>query len=114
MRIHAILLAAGDGNRFGGELPKQFLRLAGEQVLARSLRTVAAAGVDRIVVVAHPDWMSETDELVAAVAPTVPTTVVAGGATRNRAPGTACAASRRTRPTRSSSTTRSARWCRSR
>lgn len=64
-------------------MPKQFLRLAGEQVLARSLRTVAAAGVDRIVVVAHPDWMAETDELVAAVAPSVPTTVVAGGATRN-------------------------------
>jgi 2-C-methyl-D-erythritol 4-phosphate cytidylyltransferase len=83
VRIHAILLAAGDGNRFGGDLPKQFLRLAGEHVLTRSLRTVAAAGVDAIVVVAHPDWMLETRDLVVAVAPSVPTTVVAGGTTRN-------------------------------
>ena len=30
MQIHAIILAGGDGNRFGGELPKQFVRLAGE------------------------------------------------------------------------------------
>ncbi len=83
MRIHAILLAAGDGNRFGGELPKQFVRLAGEQVLARSLRTVAAAGVDQVVVVAHADWMAETESLVASIATGVPTDVVAGGSTRN-------------------------------
>jgi ribitol-5-phosphate 2-dehydrogenase (NADP+) / D-ribitol-5-phosphate cytidylyltransferase len=83
MRIHAILLAGGAGDRFGGELPKQFVRLAGEQVLSRSLRTVAAAGFDRIVVVAHPDWLTETRAVVASVGPLVPTSVVAGGATRN-------------------------------
>ncbi len=84
MRIHAILLAGGAGDRFGGELPKQFVRLAGEQVLSRSLRTVAAAGFDRIVVVSHPDWLTETNELVRLVATGVPTTVVAGGSTRNQ------------------------------
>jgi ribitol-5-phosphate 2-dehydrogenase (NADP+) / D-ribitol-5-phosphate cytidylyltransferase len=83
MRIHAILLAGGAGDRFGGELPKQFVRLAGEQVLSRSLRTVAAAGFDRIVVVAHPDWLTETRAVVESVGPLVPTSVVAGGATRN-------------------------------
>jgi 2-C-methyl-D-erythritol 4-phosphate cytidylyltransferase len=82
-RIHAILLAAGEGNRFGPELPKQFVRLAGEQILARSLRIIAAAGVDTIVVVANPNWMAETQAVVAAEAPGIPTSVVAGGATRN-------------------------------
>jgi 2-C-methyl-D-erythritol 4-phosphate cytidylyltransferase len=82
-RIHAILLAAGEGNRFGPELPKQFVRLAGEQILARSLRVIAAAGVDTIVVVANPNWMAETQAVVAAEAPGIPTSVVAGGATRN-------------------------------
>jgi ribitol-5-phosphate 2-dehydrogenase (NADP+) / D-ribitol-5-phosphate cytidylyltransferase len=82
-RIHAILLAAGEGNRFGPELPKQFVRLAGEQILARSLRVIAAAGVDTIVVVANPNWMAETAAVVAAEAPGIPTTVVVGGATRN-------------------------------
>jgi 2-C-methyl-D-erythritol 4-phosphate cytidylyltransferase len=83
MRIHALLLAAGDGNRFGADIPKQFIRLAGEQILQRSLRTIAAAAVDRIVVVAHPNWMDETRAVVEATALPVPTTVVAGGATRN-------------------------------
>jgi ribitol-5-phosphate 2-dehydrogenase (NADP+) / D-ribitol-5-phosphate cytidylyltransferase len=82
-RIHAILLAAGEGNRFGPELPKQFVRLAGEQILARSLRVIAAAGVDSIVVVANPNWMAETEAVVAAEAPGIPTSVVAGGTTRN-------------------------------
>jgi 2-C-methyl-D-erythritol 4-phosphate cytidylyltransferase len=82
-RIHAILLAGGDGNRFGADLPKQFVRLAGEQILARSLRTIAAAGVDRIVVVANPGWLAETEEVVAAQAAGIPTSIVVGGATRN-------------------------------
>lgn len=83
MRVHAILLAAGDGERFGADVPKQFLRLAGEQILLRSIRIMASAGVDRLVVVAHPDWMLETNDLVAAAAPAFPVHVIAGGATRN-------------------------------
>lgn len=81
--ILAIVLAAGDGNRFGADVPKQFLRLAGEQILLRTIRTVAAAGVERLVVVAHPDWMDETRQLVTGAQLTVPADVVAGGATRN-------------------------------
>ncbi len=83
MRIHALLLAGGDGDRFGSEVPKQFLRLAGEQILVRSARGVAAAGVDQLVVVAHPAWLAETEAALARAALTVPTSVVAGGATRN-------------------------------
>ena len=83
MRIHAILLAGGDGNRFGAEMPKQFVRLAGEQILLRSVRSVAAAGIDRLVVVAHPSWLAETEATLAAAGLPIATTVVAGGATRN-------------------------------
>ena len=83
MRIHAILLAGGDGNRFGAEMPKQFVRLAGEQILLRSVRSVAAAGIDRLVIVSHPDWLEETQAVIAGAGLTVPTSVVAGGRTRN-------------------------------
>jgi ribitol-5-phosphate 2-dehydrogenase (NADP+) / D-ribitol-5-phosphate cytidylyltransferase len=83
MSIHAILLAGGAGDRFGGETPKQFVRLAGEQILARSLRTVVAAGVDRVVVVAHPAWIEDTERVVDAMGLSIPAAVVAGGATRN-------------------------------
>lgn len=84
MRIAAILLAGGDGNRFGGELPKQFLRLAGEEILSRSIRALASVPMHSMVVVAHPDWMEETERLVAAVVPPIPVRIVAGGTTRNR------------------------------
>ena len=83
MQIHAILLAGGDGNRFGAEMPKQFVRLAGEQILLRSVKSVAAAGIDRMVIVSHPDWVEETRAVVAGLGLTIPVAVVAGGRTRN-------------------------------
>ena len=83
MRIHAILLAGGSGDRFGAEMPKQFVRLAGDQIILRSLRTVASAGVDRLVVVAHPEWVEETRAVIDGAALDLPTQVVAGGRTRN-------------------------------
>ena len=83
MRIHAILLAGGSGDRFGAEMPKQFVRLAGDPIILRSLRTVAAAGVERLVIVAHPEWVSETEAAVEAAGLEIPAIVVAGGRTRN-------------------------------
>src|SRR5690242_8855241 len=83
MRIHGLVLAGGSGDRFGAGMPKQFVRLAGEPILLRSLRAVAAAGVDRLVVVTHPSWLDETRSLVAEAAIEPAPTIVAGGMTRN-------------------------------
>jgi len=85
MQIHAIILAGGDGNRFGGELPKQFVRLAGDPILLRTLRRLHGARVGRLVVVSHPRWIDETRRLIdaAGLPPEVDVRVVAGGATRN-------------------------------
>jgi 2-C-methyl-D-erythritol 4-phosphate cytidylyltransferase len=83
MQIHAIVLAGGDGNRFGGDLPKQFVRLAGDPILLRTLRQLGSARLDQIVVVSHPRWLAETRALLAGADIPVRTTVVAGGVTRN-------------------------------
>jgi len=83
VRVHAILLAGGAGDRFGAEIPKQFVRLAGEPILLRSIRTVAAAGIDDLVIVAHPDWIAETERELAGAGVSIPACVVAGGSTRN-------------------------------
>lgn len=83
MQVHAIVLAGGDGNRFGGEMPKQFVRLAGDPILLRTLRALAAGPIDRLIVVSHPSWLAETEALVAGAQVSVPVAVVAGGATRN-------------------------------
>ena len=79
MRIHALVLAGGSGDRFGAEMPKQFVRLAGEPILARTIRILASAGIDQLVVVSHPNWIDETRELVDGLALPVPMAVVAGG-----------------------------------
>jgi 2-C-methyl-D-erythritol 4-phosphate cytidylyltransferase/2-C-methyl-D-erythritol 2,4-cyclodiphosphate synthase len=42
MRAAAILVAAGSGSRFGGETPKQYLRLAGKPVIRHAAETLAA------------------------------------------------------------------------
>ena len=77
MQIHAIVLAGGDGNRFGGEMPKQFVRLAGDPILLRTLRALGGAEIDRVVVVSHPAWIEDTRQLVEAAALDMP--VFGGG-----------------------------------
>jgi 2-C-methyl-D-erythritol 4-phosphate cytidylyltransferase len=84
VRIHAIVLAGGGGYRFDSDKPKQFIRLAGQEILARTLRAILGAGIDQLIVVAHPAWMDETRSLVASIPTTVPVKVVAGGDTRNQ------------------------------
>ena len=83
MQVHAIVLAGGDGNRFGGEMPKQFVRLAGDPILLRTLRALAAAPIDRLIIVSHPGWVAETEALVAGARLSIPVAVVPGGVTRN-------------------------------
>ena len=54
MTTAAIIVAAGRGTRAGGTLPKQWQLLAGEPVLAHSVRAFVGL-TDTIVVVIHPD-----------------------------------------------------------
>ena len=83
MRTHALVLAGGTGDRFGAEMPKQFVRLAGEPILLRSVRAMVSAGIDNLVVVTHPSWLAETTALLDGAELAVPVGVVPGGATRN-------------------------------
>jgi len=56
MSIAALVVAAGTGDRIGGDVPKQYLSLSGQPVLRRSLATFAAhPGIDALFVVINAD-----------------------------------------------------------
>ena len=53
--VVAVIAAAGRGTRLGADVPKAFVDLRGESLIARSVRAMGEAGIDRIVVVVSPD-----------------------------------------------------------
>ena len=63
-RIIAIIAAAGRGERLGGSLPKQFLKIRGRTMLEMSVEAFEKnRSVDEIFVVANPDYYELTREL---------------------------------------------------
>jgi len=78
MTVGALIVAAGAGERAGGELPKQYRGLGGKPVLEWSVEAFAAAGVDRTVVVVGADHGA----LAQAATTGNNVTFVHGGATR--------------------------------
>lgn len=56
MSVAALIVAAGRGTRAGGAVPKQWQHIAGKPVIEHTLERFAAhPGIDRIVVVLHPE-----------------------------------------------------------
>ncbi len=72
-----VLLMGGSGNRFGGDIPKQFLKLHGRPVYMRTLQVFLNLSLfDEIVLVCHSDWV----DLVSQEVPSA--VVIPGGSTR--------------------------------
>lgn len=80
--IWAIVPAAGRGQRFGGDIPKQYLQVGGQSILAHALGTLAShGGVAGIVLVLGADDVYP-DEALAAAMHGKPLLRTVGGATR--------------------------------
>ena len=82
MQTAAIVVAAGQGTRLGGPVPKQYRALAGEPVLTRTLRAVLAAPVDGVLVAIQPEARAAYDRAAAPLAGPRLLPPVAGGASR--------------------------------
>ena len=81
--VWAILVAAGRGERFGGDRPKAFANLGGRPLLAESLgRLDASDWIESIVVVAPQDWEEPVILLAEELGASKVRTAVPGGATR--------------------------------
>ncbi|HEX9824131.1 MAG TPA: 2-C-methyl-D-erythritol 4-phosphate cytidylyltransferase [Actinomycetota bacterium] len=81
MRVVALLVAAGRGERLGRSIPKAFVELAGRPLLAHAAEAALACPAIDGVVVAAPEHME--DEVRAVVAEGL-VAVVTGGETRQR------------------------------
>jgi 2-C-methyl-D-erythritol 4-phosphate cytidylyltransferase len=81
--VGVVVVAAGQGSRLGGEVPKQFLPVAGVPVLLRALRPFTShPEVARVVVVLAAD---QAERPPAFLAPLIDSglTIVAGGRERS-------------------------------
>ncbi len=83
MSVWALLVAAGAGERLGGERPKAFVGLGELPLLAEPLRRLEESGwVDAIVVAAPPGWEEPTILLAEELAATKVVAAVTGGPSR--------------------------------
>ena len=65
LKVTAIIVAAGRGKRFGGDVPKQFLKLKGRTILETTVDRFAGSDeVDEIVVVTNEDYLDYVKELL--------------------------------------------------
>jgi len=82
--IAALILAAGKGVRFESRgLPKQFCEIAGKPLFIHSVQTyVGIDAIDRVIVVANPQWAAQTEDALKQVDLFEQVTIVVGGKTR--------------------------------
>ena len=83
MEKYVIIVAGGSGKRMGGELPKQFLLVAGKPILMHTVESFARVNEDfKFILVLPEAHFSTWNTLVEEYNFTIPVTLVSGGAER--------------------------------
>jgi hypothetical protein len=63
-KIGAIILAGGKGERFGAEIPKQFISLNGKPIISYCYDTFNRhPDISYVVVSTHEEWMQEVKKI---------------------------------------------------
>jgi 2-C-methyl-D-erythritol 4-phosphate cytidylyltransferase len=84
LSVWAVLVAAGRGERLGGDRPKAFARLRGRPLLAEPLaRLDGDDSIDAIVLVAPPGWEEPSILLAEELGVSKVASCVAGGSSRS-------------------------------
>ncbi|MBQ9705695.1 MAG: SDR family NAD(P)-dependent oxidoreductase, partial [Paludibacteraceae bacterium] len=61
----AVILAGGSGSRLGNETPKQFLKVAGKQVIEHTIDVFERCQlIDAVCIVSRPDYINEVEAIV--------------------------------------------------
>ena len=83
MKNYGIILASGTGNRYGGEIPKQFVKIAGKTVLEHTIDVFENSElIDEIIVIITPDYKHFAEELILKNSYKKVTKLLNGGDTR--------------------------------
>lgn len=65
MKVSVIITAGGKGERFGGEIPKQFIELNGKPIIIHTIEAFTnIEEVESIIIPAHSEWFTYTKELI--------------------------------------------------
>ena len=79
----AIIVAGGSGSRMGTDVPKQFIKINGKEIILHTLSVFEKCDfIDKIIVVCHSDYLDFCKGLFSEVKKDI--TVVAGGNTRQQ------------------------------
>ena len=82
--VWAVLVAAGSGERFGGDRPKAFAKLRGRPLLAESLERLESSDwIEALVIVAPPEWEEPSILLAEELGAGKVRAAVTGGETRS-------------------------------
>ncbi|MEO0992649.1 MAG: bifunctional 2-C-methyl-D-erythritol 4-phosphate cytidylyltransferase/2-C-methyl-D-erythritol 2,4-cyclodiphosphate synthase [Pseudomonadota bacterium] len=82
MATAVVIVAAGQGTRLGGPVPKQYRMLGGRSVLARTVEAALAAPVDTVRVAIDPAARAFYDDAIAGISDPRLGAPVAGGSSR--------------------------------
>ncbi|MFP4368285.1 MAG: 2-C-methyl-D-erythritol 4-phosphate cytidylyltransferase [Bacteroidota bacterium] len=65
MKCSVIVPAGGSGERFGGDLPKQFVELGGIPIIIRTIQSFEKIdAIETVVISVHSDWYSHMKKLL--------------------------------------------------
>jgi 2-C-methyl-D-erythritol 4-phosphate cytidylyltransferase len=64
MRVNAVIVAAGEGRRMGGDIPKPFLALAGRPLILHTLSRFAASRVHKVILVLARKNLAAREDLI--------------------------------------------------
>lgn len=82
-KTQLIILAGGIGQRFGGCIPKQFVKISGKTVIEHTLQQIDQCDfIDSTIVVVHGDYVEYMGKLVERNAYKKNVSIISGGSTR--------------------------------
>ena len=59
----AVIVAGGLGTRFGDKIPKQFIKIDGQEILSFSVnKFLEHPQIDEVIIVSHPKWMNHVSK----------------------------------------------------